>query len=246
MTINSTTARVSAAAGAVITKPLPYKTEITKTSFKNAVPADLDKLNFRKATWEELWGVETTESVGEDGTVTRTMSGSVNMIGMDVRGKLAFSIKTAFNASNYQVGDLSEAADALSAIHAIQKSVWESDPTQADLHLPQQLEVVYGERKEEAASSFADMVSGGQEDERKKVYRSVQAVFASLDAKYQSITARKGPETWIKDSWLASVLSLRRLGAAVKPEADGKSELYSLQDLEMSARSICGGFDRVI
>lgn len=137
MTINSTTARVSAAAGAVITKPLPRKTEITEDSFRNAVPADLDKLQFRKATWEELWGVETTESIGEDGTVTRTMSGSVNMIGKDVRGKAAFSIKTAFNTSSYQVGDLSEAADALSAIHAVQKSVWESEPAQVDLRLPQ-------------------------------------------------------------------------------------------------------------
>lgn len=106
--------------------------------------------------------------------------------------------------------------------------------------------MVCGKRKEEAAGSFADMVSGGREDEREKVYRSVWAVFASFDAKYQSITAGKGPETWMKDSWAASVLSLRRLGAAVKPETGGSAELYSLQELEMSARRICGGFDRVI
>lgn len=246
MTVNSTTAHVSASIGAVITKPLPNKTEITKADFKNAVPADLDKLNFRKATWEDLWGVETTESAGEDGMVTRTMSGSVNIIGKDIRGKAAFSIKTTFNASSYQVGDLSEAADALSAIHAAQKSVWESDPAQVDVRLPQQLEVVYGKQKEEAAGSFADMVSGGQTEERDKVCRSIQAVFASLDAKYQSITARMGPETWMKDSWFDSVLSLRRLGAAVRPETGGASGLYSLQELEMSARRLCGGFDHVV
>lgn len=242
LTVNSTAARVSAAAGVVLKKSPAGRLE--EGALRNAVVLDKDQF-FREGSLEELWGIRTTETVGEDGTVTRTVSGSVDLIGPESRGRAAFSVTTALNAADYQVGDLSEAADALSAIHAARKSVWESGGSvQLELKLPKDLEVIYDKQKEEAAGSFADMVSGGQADEREKVYQSVRAVFASFDAKYLSLTAQLGPERWLRGSWMESVLSLRRLGAAARPEAGGAAGLYSLQELELSARRLCGGFER--
>ena len=84
-------------------------------------------------------------------------------------------------------------------------------------------------------------VSGGQPEEKEKVYQSVKAVFASFDAKYQSVTAQVSPDSWLKATWFDSVFSLRRLSVSVKPETGGASGLYSLRELEMSARKSCGG-----
>lgn len=208
-----------------------------------------DKLEIHEPTWEEIWNPTVTETVNEDGSVTKTITGSRSYTMWQQEfcsyGKDAFKVSLTFDAETYQVGDLTEAADILAAAHAAQKVVVENDFSDLDLELPappKQLEVIYEGRKEEAASSFAEMVSGGQLEEREKVYQSVKAVFASFDAKYQSVTAKNDAGSWLKATWFDSVMSLRRLAVSVQPETGGMTGLYSLQELEMSARKLCGGF----
>lgn len=222
---------------------------IDPSMLKNAVKVT-DQLKRREPTWEDIWKPAVAETVNEDGSVTKTITGSrgyvCNSKGLQWYGKDAFKVSLTFDADTYQVGDLTEVADILAAANAAQKVVVENDFSDLDLELPappRQLEVIYEGRKEEAAQSFAEMVSGGQPEEKEKVYQSVKAVFASFDAKYQSVTAQVSPDSWLKASWFDSVLSLRRLAVSVKPETGEMTGLYSLQELEMSARKICGGFN---
>ena len=79
-------------------------------------------------------------------------------------------------------------------------------------------------------------VSGGQPEEKEKVYQSVKAVFASFDAKYQSVTAQVSPDSWLKATWFDSVFSLRRLSVSVQPGTGGASGLGALQGGVLSAR----------
>lgn len=249
MQIDTKSVQVSGVYGSVQGPAWQTKTAaIDPKMLENAVNIT-DKLEIRKPTWEEIWDPAVTETVNEDGSVTKTIAGSRSWTmwqnGLCSYGKDAFKVSLTFDAETYQVGDLTEAADILAAAHAAQRVVVENDFSDLDLELPappRQLEVIYEGRKDKAANSFTEMVSGGQPEEREKVYQSVKAVFASFDAKYQSVTAQVSPESWLKASWFDSVMSLRRLGVSVKPETGNVAGLYSLQELEMSARKLCGGF----
>lgn len=250
MQIDTRSVQVSGVYGSVQGPAWQTKTEtIDPKMLENAVNIT-DKLERREPAWEEIWDPTVTETVNEDGSVTKTITGSRSYAiwqeGLCSYGKDAFKVSLTFDADTYQVGDLTEAADILAAAHAAQKVVVENDFSDLDLELPappRQLEVIYENQKEEAAHSFAEMVSGGQPEEKEKVYQSVKAVFASFDARYQSVTAQVSPDSWLKATWFDSVFSLRRLSVSVKPETGGASGLYSLQELEMSARKICGGFN---
>ena len=74
--------------------------------------------------WQRLWGVETAETTAEDGTVTRTASGSVNIIGVNgfhSRGSAAFSVSVTFDPSGYEEGQLSGGVDLMAAAYEAQK-----------------------------------------------------------------------------------------------------------------------------
>ena len=73
--------------------------------------------------WQRLWGVETAETTAEDGTVTRTASGSVNIIGVNgfhYRGSAAFSVSVTFDPSGYEEGQLSGGVDLMAAAYEAQ------------------------------------------------------------------------------------------------------------------------------
>lgn len=242
VSVNSVSARVTAAHGAYMTK---YEPEKRKLDFSNAVRLDVEQIPYEDG-WQKLWGVEVTKTTAEDGTVTQTASGSVNIIGVNgfhYRGAAAFHVGVTFDPSDYDEGRLSGGADLMAAAYEAQKqavrdsfSGWELQERSA------KLDASYQEAKDETASSFAQLVgvsleARGQVGQVQKVYDSVQAAFASFEAKYRSV-ALSAPNGWAKAGVFEAAVTLQRLGASIKPEVSKQNGLYTLQELELTAAGV--------
>ncbi len=106
VSINSASARFTGAYAGYMTKFEPEKREL---DFSNAVRLDVGRIPYEDG-WRKLWGAETAEAAAEDGTVTQTASGRVNMIGANgfhYRGGAAFCVSVTFDSSGYEEGRLS-------------------------------------------------------------------------------------------------------------------------------------------
>ena len=112
------------------------------------------------------------------------------------------------------------------------------------------LDASYQEAKDETATSFAELVgvsleARGQVGQVKKVYDSVQAVFASFEAKYRAV-ALSSPNGWAKAGLFEATVNLQRLGSSVQPEVSKKNGLYTLQELELTAVGMRGSLNRKV
>lgn len=247
LSINSTSVRVTAAHGAYMSKFGPEK---QKLDFSNAVQLDVERTPYEDG-WQRLWGVEPTETTAEDGTVTQTASGGVNIIGCNgfhYRGAAAFRVSVTFDPSDYEEGRLSGGADLMAAAYEAHKQAVRDSFSGYELQEHSaKLDASYQEAKDETASSFAQLVgvsleAKGQAGQVRKVYDSVQAAFASFEAKYRSV-ALSAPSGWAKAGLLEAAVSLQRLGASVKPEVSRRNGLYTLRELELTAAGVRGSLN---
>lgn len=244
VSVDSASARVTGAYAGCMTK---FEPEKRKLDFSSAVQLDVERTPYEDS-WQKLWGVKTTETAAEDGEVTQTASGRVGVIGCNgfhYRGEAAFSVSVTFGASSYEEGQLSGGVDLMAAAYEAHKqavrasfSGWELQEQNA------KLDASYQEAKDETASSFAQLVgvsleARGQVGQVQKIYDSVQAAFASFEAKYRSV-AISAPNGWAKAGVFEAVVSLQRLGASVKPEVSKQNGLYTLQELELTAAGVRG------
>lgn len=247
LSVNSASARVTAAHGAYMTK---FEPEKRKLDFSNAVQLDVERTPYEDG-WQKLWGVKTTETVAEDGTVTQTASGSVNIIGCNgfhYQGSAAFRVSVTFNPADYEEGRLSGGVDLMAAAYEAHKQAVRDSFSGYELQEQSaKLDASYQEAKDETASSFAQLVgvsleARGQAGQVQKIYDSVQAAFASFEAKYRSV-ALSAPNGWAKAGVLEAAVTLQRLGASVKPELGRQNGLYTLQELELTAAGVRGGLN---
>ncbi len=248
LSVNSASARVTGAYAACMTK---FEPEKRKLDFSNAVQLDVERLPDNEDSWQRLWGVKTTETAAEDGTVTQAASGSVSIIGCNgfhYRGEAAFSVSVTFDPSSYEEGQLSGGVDLMAAVHEAQKQAIRASFSGYELQEQSaKLDASYQEAKDETASSFARLVgvsleARGQVGQVQKVYDSVQAAFASFEAKYRSV-ALSTPNGWAKAGVFEAAVSLQRLGASIKPEVSKQNGLYTLQELELTAAGVRGGLN---
>lgn len=240
MTVNSASARVSVAYAGYMTK---FEPEKRKLDFSNAVQIDVLERTPYEDSWQKLWGVKIAETVAEDGTVTQTASGSVNIIGCNgfhYRGSAAFSVSVTFDPSDYEEGQLTGGVDLMAAAYEAHKQAIQASHSGYELQEQSaKLDASYQEAKNETASSFAQLVgvsleAKGQVGQVQKIYDSVQAAFASFEAKYRSV-ALSAPNGWAKAGVFEAAATLQRLGASIKPEAGKQNGLYTLQELELTA-----------
>ena len=250
MSVNSASARVTASYASAMTK---YEPEKRKLDFSNAVriDAEMEQLPYEDA-WQRIWGVETAETTAEDGTVTKTMSGSAGIIGVNgfhYKGKAEFSVSVTFDPSNYEMGQLSGGVDLMAAAYEAQKVALRDSFSGYELQEQSaKLDASYQEAKDETANSFAQLVgvsleARGQVGQVQKVYDSVQAAFLSFEAKYHSV-ALTSPNGWAKAGVFEAAVNLQRLGASIKPEVNKGSGLYTLQELELTATGLRGSLNR--
>ena len=240
MAVNSASARVSMAYAGYMTKSEPEKREV---DFSNAVRLDLVELS-REDAWR-LWqqSLKITETTAEDGMVTRTASGSAAFFGcngFNYRGEAAFSVSVTFDPSDYEEGQLTGGVDLMAAAYEAEKQAERALFSGYELQEQSaRREASYQEAKNETASSFAQLVgvsleARGQVEQVQKIYDSVQAAFASFEAKYRSV-ALSAPNGWAKAGVLEAAVTLQRLGASIKPEVNKQNGLYTLQELELTA-----------
>lgn len=239
MTVSSASTHVTMAYAAHMTK---FEPEKRKLDFSNAVQLDVERTPYEDS-WQKLWGVKTSETAAEDGTVSQTASGSVNIIGCNgfhYRGSAAFSVSLTFDASSYEEGQLSGGVDLMAAAYEAHKLAIRASFSGHELQEQSaKLDASYQEAKDETASSFAQLVgvsleAKGQVGQVQKIYDSVQAAFASFEAKYRSV-ALSTPSGWAKAGVLEAAVTLQRLGASIKPEVSKQNGLYTLQELELTA-----------
>ena len=246
MEANTTSVQFTAAYGSTMVKTKPGRIEYADLA--NA--KNVDYLKQKGGSSEDYW--KTTETVAEDGTITRTISGSSSVCSVNTqdswRGTAAFSVSISFHPDTYEGGELGATADLLAAARAAEQAAIRSTFSgEARDNRLQVLDDKYETRKKEAADSFADMVSGFLEashptgEEKEKVRKSVYALFASAEARYQKVIEENDQKSWMEESLSASVVNLRRLAASVQTDA-GKS-FYSLQELEFTAMRVCRGFE---
>lgn len=240
---SSASAHVTGAYAAYMSK---FEPEKRKLDFSNAVQMDVVERLPDEDGWQKLWGVETTETTAEDGTVTRTASGRANIIGCNgfhYRGSAAFSVSVTFDPTSYEEGQLSGGVDLMAAAYEARKQALRDSFSGWELQEQnEKLDASYQEAKDETASSFAQLVgvsleAKGQVGQVQKIYDSVQAAFASFEAKYRSV-ALSSPNGWDKAGVLEAAVSLQRLGASLKPEVSKRSGLYTLQELELTAAGV--------
>lgn len=243
MTVNSASARVSMAYTGYMTKCEPEK---RKVDFSNAVQLDLEELS-REDAWR-LWqqSLKITETMAEDGMVTQTASGRVSILGCNgfhYRGEAAFSVSVTFDPADYEEDQLSGGVDLMAAAYEAHKQAVQACFSGYELQeRSAKLDASYQEAKDETASSFAQLVgvsleAKGQVGQVQKIYDSVQAAFASFEAKYRSV-ALSAPNGWAKAGVLEAAVTLQRLGASVKPEVNKQNGLYTLRELELTAAGV--------
>lgn len=179
------------------------------------------------------------------GTVTRTRSTGIGVMysgdGVEASAFQGTSVRVTFSAADYRPGQLGETIDRLTADHETKRSFLENSLTGEGLKKQlSDLEELYRKGKDETARSFADMLCKllprqEQAEEAKDIRNSVQAVFASYEMKYSSISARLG-DTWLKGSVYEAAVSLRRLGVSV--EAESASAALERLDSYFSQRKL--------
>ena len=248
MAVSSASIRYNGTYASHITKTEPIKEPLfTQEQIDNAVQLKLDKLPYEEGL-KKIWGLETTETAAGDGTVTKTVSGSSHIIGPNFRGTVSFSASVSFDPSSYEAGQLGETVDLMAAAYEAHKyALRDAFSGQGLTEQTDQLTVRYQERKDEAAKSFASMVGGvleaqGQTGQVKKIYDSVQAIFLSYEAKYQSV-AVSSPKGWMKAGLYEGVINLQKFGASVKPDSSKQNGLYTLRELEMTAAGVRGSLN---
>lgn len=248
MSINSSSVRFAGTYASYMTK---FEPEKRKLDFSNAVRMDVERLSHEEYLQELQKGWKTTETVAEDGTVTKTISGSTNILGVNgfhYRGKAEFSVSVAFDPSNYEMGQLSGGVDLMAAAYEAQKMAVRDSFSGYELQEQSaKLDASYQEAKDETATSFAELVgvSLKARGQVKKVYDSVQAVFASFEAKYCAV-ALSSPNGWAKAGLFEATVNLQRLGSSVQPEVSKKNGLYTLQELELTALGTRGSLNRKV
>lgn len=247
LSFNSASARVSGSYAGYMAK---YEPEKRKLDFSSAVRLDVEQKPYED-NWQKLWGAQAAETVAEDGTVTYTMSGRAKLIGVNgfhYRGGADFQVSVSFDPSSYEMGQLGDTADLLAAAREARTAALRACFSGQELEeRTARLETEYQGKKDEASSSFAQLVgvsleARGQAGQVRKVYDSVQAVFASFEAKYHAIALRQ-PDSWAKAGAFEAAVTLRRLGAAIQPEAVKRDGLYTLRELELTAAGVRGGLD---
>lgn len=225
--------------------------KLTEEQIKNAVPVPLDHLDLsEEEAWKRLNSIETTETVAEDGTVTKTMTGGCSLLGMDgARGKISFQASVSFDPATYQPGDLGAEADLMAAAREAQKQAIRDWFSGAELEEKlDQLEEAYQQRKDETASSFAEMAGGalerlGQPGEVQKLYRSVQAVFASFEAKYEAVAASVDKDSWMDADLLKATMKLQKAGYYENVDTRKVAGFYTLREMDFMALGLRSGLN---
>lgn len=243
ISVTSSSVRFTAAHAGYMTRCEPEKREL---NFSNAVRMDeMVERRPYEVSWEEIWDVKTTETTAEDGTVTKTISGSSDFFSAYYRGEAVFSVSVTFNPSDYEMGQLSGGVDLMAAAYEASQQALRDRFSGYELQEQSaKLDASYQEAKDETANSFAQLVgvsleACGQAGQVKKVYDSVQAVFASFEAKYHSVALRS-PNGWAKAGLFEAVVNLQRLGASIQPEVSKQNGLYTLRELELTAAGVRG------
>lgn len=259
MAVSSTSYQFSAAYGGVTVRKKPAANKETEQMVKTAIDSGSAKkldLKVSEYDWYSAWGVKEAETVNDDGTITKSLSGGSQffMAGLDengntVSGNRNFSVSLTFDPATYEGGQLGAAADLLAAAHEAAKHAARSSASGTGAER-MGLDAVdegtrnasYQAQKDAAAKSFADMVGApleeqGHAGEWDKVYKSVHAVFASFEAKYEALAA-SGDESWKDaDLWTAAV-KLQRLSASFHTEPGRTKGLYTLRELEYAAMGL--------
>lgn len=240
MAVRSASYSFSASYGTSVTRrrETPSASPVTPEDVENAKPLKLEpKLLSSQDSWQTLWGLKETETVNEDGSVTKTVSGGMNILsagksGYVTSGQTGFQVSTTFDAASYEAGQLTDTVDLLAAAHTASKA--------ALLETAHCLRAAnYCELKDAAAKSFADMVGApleeqGRAGERDKVYRSVHAAFTSFEARYEAAAA-SGDDSWKDADLITAAMKLRKIGMSFQ-ESFGKVQgLYTLRELEFAA-----------
>lgn len=237
MTINQASVQVSARCTTAAVKTQPLK----------GPPIDFDRIGepipLKQAAWEDMFHPQVTETVEEDGSTTRTVSIHTKLafLGGGCSGTSVLDCSVSFNSASYQYGELGETADLLSAAHEVVNETLKNAFSSVELEQKTlELEQTYKTRKNEVATSFAQMVDGVLDSE--KVQSSIRGLFASLESKYHSLTLRS-PNRWVRTSVYEAAMSLRALGASVRSDGGMPNELYSLHELEGAALKARGGLN---
>lgn len=259
MAVTSTAYQFSAAYGTTVAwkkgtpseKNPPVQPEDAETS----VPTQLEIKTPSREEFLHMCGAVVSETANEDGTVTKTVSGGFNFtgagnFGSTCTGRMDFRAALTFDPTTYRDGQLGATADFMAAAYTVAQRAM-TDFVNNTLNAgPNVLEAYegYPDQKDEVAKSFAGMVGTpleeqGRAGEWDKVYKSVHAVFASFEAKYEAVTASVDKGRWMDaDLWTAAV-KLQRLSASFQVESGRAVGLYSLRELEYAAIGLRGGLN---
>lgn len=253
MAIPSASYQFSAAYGGVTVRKKPAAGKETEQMVKAAIASGSAKkldLKVSEYDWYSAWGVKEAETVNDDGTITKSLSGGSQffMAGLDengntVSGKRNFSVSLTFDPASYEGGQLGATADLLAAAHEAAEQAARSGGMKrtgleaVDEEKPGEN---YRSQKETVAKSFADMVGipleeRGHAGEWDKIYKSVHAVFASFEAKYEAVTASVDKESWMDDDLIAAAMKLRKAGMSFQASTEKVRGLYTLRELEFAA-----------
>ena len=243
MAVQSTSYQFSASYRTSVTwkREAPSSSPVTPEDVENAKPLKLEpKLLSEQDFWQKFWCLKETETVNDDGSVTKTVSGGVNILsagrsGYVTSGQTRFQVSATFDAATYEAGQLTGTVDIMAAAHAAAKHAFfeAADCLQA---------ANYYELKNAAANSFADMVGApleeqGHAGERDKVYKSVHAAFAAYEAKYEAV-AVSGGDSWKDTDLMTAAMKLREIGLSFQAGPGKVRGLYSLRELEYAAIGI--------
>lgn len=246
MAIHSASYQFSASYGTSVTwkkgtgaKDAPVKPE----DVENAEPLKLEpKLLSYQDSWQTLWGLKETETVNEDGSVTKTVSGGVNILsdgksGYVTSGRTGFQVSATFDAATYEAGQLTDTVDLMAAAYTASKAALRE---MAGCLRTGNDHKLYYKLKDAAAESFADMVGTpleeqGHAGEKDKVYKSVHAVFASFEAKYKAVTAAVDENSWMDADLMTAAMKLRKIGMSFQTDPGKVRGLYTLRELEFAA-----------
>lgn len=251
MAVNSASARFTASYAGYMKKTEPIKMTFTQEQLSKAVPLELKRMSYEEGLQEMQKSWKTTETVAEDGTVTRTISGTARLYGCNdfhYQGAADFSVSVTFDPATYEMGQLGDSIDLMAAAFEAHKQAIQACFSGAELEdQTNQLTVQYQEQKHEVAASFSNMVGGvleerGQTGQTQKIYDSVQALFLSFESKYHSL-AISSPKGWMKAGLYEAAINLQRLGASIHPDSGRQDGLYTLRELELTAAGVGRGLN---
>lgn len=250
MSVNSTSYQFSAAYGTTMTwkHEAPSALPVTQEDIENSKPTQMQlSKTLYTDSWQSLWRVQETETVNDDGTVTKTVSGGVNFHianknrGCTASGSTDFQVSVTFNPDTYEAGQLTSTVDIMAAAFAVSKAALKES-------FSCQWAENYQDLKDEVAKSFADMAGApleeqGRAGEKEKIYQSVHAVFASFEAKYEAVTASVDKAHWMDaDLWTAAA-KLQKIGMSFQMDSGRVKGLYSLRELEYTAIGLRAGMN---